>query len=150
MTIKSAAIGGQQTYSMICSSPTSCSGVKSEMSSESFVSAFARTGFQRTIKSLGGVAQRLTVGNISWGNRSRRLRQIAQDLGEQHVVEVHADGFARVCIALPVQAERNSGFIKVGVEARALLECSDIELVWIFYRYFGLVGNWFGHGTAPY
>src|SRR5262249_3744637 len=44
-----------------------------------------------------------------------------------------------------VQAERNSGFIKVSVETRRSLECSDVELVRIFERDFGFVGDGLGH-----
>jgi hypothetical protein len=46
-----------------------------------------------------------------------------------------------------MQAERNSGFIEMGVEAGRSLERSNIELVRIFERDFGFVGDGLGHGA---
>src|SRR6266567_2415224 len=61
---------------------------------------------------------------------------------------MHANALAYVGGASAVQAERNSGFIKISVETRRSLECSNIELVRIFERDFGFVGDGLGHGTG--
>jgi hypothetical protein len=72
-----------------------------------------------------------------------------QNVRKQPIVEMHADALAHVGGARAVQAERNSGFIKMGVETRRALECSNIELVRIFQRDFGFVGDGLGHGRGP-
>jgi hypothetical protein len=61
---------------------------------------------------------------------------------------MHANALAHVGGARAVQAERNSGFIKVGVETRRPLECSNIELVRLVERDLGFVGDGLGHGTG--
>jgi hypothetical protein len=63
-------------------------------------------------------------------------------------VEVHANGFAYVGGAGAMQAERNSGFIKMSIEAGRPLERSNVELVRIFERDLGFVGDGLGHGTG--
>src|SRR5262249_2358970 len=60
---------------------------------------------------------------------------------------MHANGFAYVGCAHTMQAERNSSFIEMGVEAGRSLERSNVELVRIFERDFGFVGDGLGHGT---
>ena len=72
-----------------------------------------------------------------------------QDVRKQPIVEMHANALAHVGGASAVQAERNSGFVKMSVETRRSLECSDIELVRIFERDFGFVGDGLGHGRLP-
>jgi hypothetical protein len=61
---------------------------------------------------------------------------------------MHANGLAHVGGARAVQAERNSGRIKMSVETRRSLECSNVELVWIFERDFGFVWDGLGHGAG--
>src|SRR5215471_19709748 len=61
---------------------------------------------------------------------------------------MHANGLAHVGGASAVQTERNSGLIKMSIETRRSLECSNIELVRIFERYFGFVWDGLGHGTG--
>jgi hypothetical protein len=58
---------------------------------------------------------------------------------------MHANGLAYVGGASAMQAERNSSFIKVGIEAGRSLERSNVELVRIFERYFGFVWDGLGH-----
>lgn len=55
----------------------------------------------------------------------------------------------RFGLTWPVKAKRDSGFIQVSVESRTPLECSDVELVRIFERYFSLVGDRLGHDRSP-
>ena len=84
------------------------------------------------------------------GRRQGRygLRQIAQNVREQGIVEMHANGLAHTRLAGAVKVERNPGFIEMRVEARRFLESPDIELVLIFERHFGLVGDGLAHGTC--
>src|SRR5262249_44776395 len=63
-------------------------------------------------------------------------------------MEMHADGLPHRLVAGAVEAERNSGFIEVGIEARGSLEGPDVELVGVFERHFGLVGDRLCHGTC--
>jgi hypothetical protein len=87
------------------------------------------------------------VRRIGRGHGSHGFRQIIEDFGKQCVVEMHADGLARLRRAQAMQAQRNSCLVEVGVEARGPLERPDIELVRIFKRYFRFVRDRLGHGT---
>jgi hypothetical protein len=64
-------------------------------------------------------------------------------------MEVHANGLTHVSRAGSMQAERYSVLVKVGIEAGGPLEGSDIELVRIFERDLGFVGDGLGHGVSP-
>src|SRR6516164_1759663 len=90
--------------------------------------------------------QRIAVCRIGWRHGRHSFCQIVQDVRKQPIVEMHANGLAYVGGASAVQAERNSGFIKMSVETRRSLECSNIELVRIFERDLGFVGDGLGHG----
>jgi len=79
------------------------------------------------------------MGEIARRQRAHRVRQIAQDVGEQSVVEMHADRFANVILAGAVQAERDAGLIEMSVETRRCLERADVKLVWVFHRNFRFV-----------
>src|SRR5262245_66652871 len=63
-------------------------------------------------------------------------------------MEMHADGLPHRLVTGAVEAERNSCFIEVGIEARGSLEGPDVELIGIFERHFGLVGDRLCHGTC--
>ena len=56
-------------------------------------------------------------------------------------MKVHADRFARVASTLAIEAQRDAGFIKMGVKASGLGEGPNIELIGIFQRDFGFVGD---------
>ena len=82
------------------------------------VSAALVSGLQCRIKGLRGIAKHRPMGEIARRQRAHRVRQIAQDVGEQSVVEMHADRFANVILAGAVQAERDAGLIEMSVETR--------------------------------
>jgi hypothetical protein len=86
------------------------------------------TGIERTIQSLCSVPQLIAVCRIRWRHGRYRFCQIAQDLGKQRIVKVHANAFTHVGCTGAVEAERNSGFIEMGVEARRSLERSNVKL----------------------
>src|SRR5271170_1375 len=83
---------------------------------------------ERDIKRFCCVAQRFTVRDVGCWQGGHSLRQIAQNLREQRIVEMHANGLAHVFRADAMQAERNSRLVEVGVEARRSLEGPDISL----------------------
>lgn len=87
--------------------------------------------------------------NVGHRSGSCRARQIAQYLGKQLVAKVHADRFAHIASALAIEAQRDAGFIKMGVEAIGLREGPDIELVGIFERDFGFVGDSLVMASGP-
>ena len=107
------------------------------------------TRIKRLTESLCPFAQRIAVCRIGQRHGRHRICEIVQDVRKQPIVEMHANAFADVGGASAVQAERNSGFVKMSVETRRSLECSDIELVRIFERDFGFVGDGLGHGRSP-
>src|SRR5262249_16256206 len=86
------------------------------------------TRIERLIESLRSISQRIAVRRIGRRHGRHRFCQIVQDVRKQPIVEMHANGFAYVGGASAVQAERNSGFIEMGVEAGRSLERSNIEL----------------------
>ena len=106
------------------------------------------TRIERLIEGLCPFAQRIAVGRIRRRHGRYRFCQIVQDVRKQPIVKVHANGFAYVSGASAVQAKRNSGFIEVGIEAGRSFERSNLELVRIFERNFGFVGDGLGHGTG--
>src|SRR5262249_59461073 len=60
-------------------------------------------------------------------------------------MNVHVNRFVNVIGTRPLEHQSDAGRIKMRLEARGALECADIELVRIFKRYLGLVGNGFRH-----
>src|SRR5262245_16806835 len=64
-------------------------------------------------------------------------------------MKVNTNGFAHVGCAGSVQAQRNSGLIEMGVEARRALEGANVEFVGIFERDLGFIGDGLGHRAAP-
>src|SRR6516164_5958455 len=106
------------------------------------------TRIERPIEGLCRFPQRIAVCGIGWRHGRHRICEIVQDVRKQPIVEMHANGLAYVGGASAVQAERNSGFVEMSVETRRSLECSYIELVRIFERYFGFVGDGLGHGRG--
>jgi hypothetical protein len=58
--------------------------------------------------------------------------------------------FARVASTLAIEAQRDAGFVKMGVKASGLGEGPNIELIGIFQGDFGFVGDRFGHGWVSF
>src|SRR6516165_7780728 len=91
------------------------------------------TRIERPIESLRPVPQRIAVCRIGRRHGRHRLCKIVQDVGKQPIVEVHANAFAYVGGAGAMQAERNSGFVKMSVETRRFARmfryraCPDIR-----------------------
>jgi hypothetical protein len=73
-----------------------------------------------------------------------------QNFGEERIMEMQVHGFAHVIGAGAMQAERNSCLVDVGIETCRPLEGSDIGLIRIFNGNLGLVGDRFGHRSAPF
>src|SRR5262245_40859914 len=106
------------------------------------------TRIERLIEGLCPFAQRIAVRRIGRRHGRYRICEIVQDVRKQPIVEMHANGLADIGGAGAVQTEGNSGFVKMSVESRRSLECSNIELVRIFERYFGFVGDGLSHGRG--
>src|SRR5262245_59902557 len=112
--------------------------------------SFLRAGFERHIKRLGGIAQRLAVQNIFMRQSCNRFCQVAQNLGEQRIVKMHANRFALLVRAGYLQAQRYTVLVEVSVESRSMRECSDVELVGIFHRDFRFIENRPGHNNCTW
>jgi hypothetical protein len=103
----------------------------------------------RRVEGLCPYPQHIAVCGIGRRHGRHRFCEIVQDVRKQPIVEMHANALAYVRCAHAMQAERNSGFIEVGIEAGRSLERSNVELVRIFERDFGFVGDGLGHGRGP-
>src|SRR5262249_54099811 len=112
--------------------------------------SFLRAGFERHIKRLGGIAQRLAVQNIFMRQSCNRFCQVAQNLGEQRIVKMHANRFALLVGAGYLQAQRYTVLVEVSVESRSMRECSDVELVGVFHRDFRFIENRPGHNNCTW
>src|SRR5271166_3496845 len=105
---------------------------------------------QRKIESFCCLPQRIAMLRIRGRQHRYGSGEVAQDLREERIVEVHANGLALLGLARPVEAQRNSCPIEMRVETRGMLESSDIELVGIFKRDFGFVRDGLGHGMLAF
>ena len=79
-------------------------------------------------------------------HRSHRARQIIQDVGEQPIMEVHANRFARVGIGGAMEGQRDPGLIEMRIETCRSLERPDVKLIREFEGDFGLIWDGSGHG----
>jgi two-component system, LuxR family, sensor kinase FixL len=96
-----------------------------------------------------GIAKVGAVGEIACGQRAHGFREIAQNVGEQTIMKMHADRFAHVICAGAMQAEGDTGLIEMGVETRRPLEGANVKLVRVFHGNFGFVWDGLGHGIDP-
>ena len=64
-----------------------------------------------------GDAPAIAVRRIGRRHGRHRFCEVVQNVRKQPIVEMHANALAHVGRARAVQAERNSGFIEMGVEA---------------------------------
>jgi hypothetical protein len=88
------------------------------------VGLIVATGIECPIESLCPVSQFIAMGRIRRRHRRHCFCEITQDVRKQPIVEVRANSFAYVGCTGPVQAERNSGFVEMSIEACRSLECS--------------------------
>ena len=94
------------------------------------------------------VEQRIAMRRIARRHARHRSGQVMENFREQRIVEMQVNGLAHVRITGAVEAEGNPGVVEVGVEARRPLERADIELVRIFQRHFGFIGDGLGHALG--
>src|SRR5262245_25216593 len=79
--------------------------------------------------------------------RQRRygFRQIAQNIGKQRMMKMHAHRFTRFNWAGELERQRDTGLFDVSVEPSSMSKRSNVKLVGIFHRDFGFFGNRLGH-----
>src|SRR4029078_5429086 len=94
-----------------------------------------------TVEGLCRISQRIAVCGGGRRYSSHRFSKVVENLCKQSVVKVDANGLAHVRVTQTVQAQRDPGFVEMGIEARGSLECPDVKLFRILESYLRFVGD---------